>query len=374
MVETIYNIRPAQPADANSIVAIFEAAYNDYPDQVYRNPDELAQVINLTDATEIFVIELSNKRSNLTQTSIIGTGSIRYTDDNDVAELCKAAIDPAYQGLRHASSGQSAYQSLLTTRIDSAYDTGAKILRTKANSSAHAITQREHHKQGFVPVGVSKGRYREVFSGKGREDIVFMMDSASMHRPFGKSDTVTLHLHPDCIPFVEYVIDTFQTTTGHALQRTIKPTRSIWLDQQIDEWMFSFDKTIDRHENLSIECSVYPSDGGMSLEAIVDEIEHLISNSEFKFASVALNANHPSAAVLWSKLNNLGFHLEAFEPDLLRKDGINDRLRLQRPPEETSKAQFIDPALELLDRQSIGYRIRSDPEPIPVSDVTAVVL
>ena len=374
MSEAIFNIRPAQLSDVDSIAALFESVYDGYPDQVYRNPDQLNRMIRSTNSTDIFVIELLNGWSTLTQTAIIGTGSIHYTANKTVAELAKAVVDPDYQGLRHPTSRQSAYQSLLTTRIDRAYQTGAKILRTQANSSVHAITQREHHKQGFVPVGISKGRYREVFAGKGREHIVFMMDTASTYRPAENSDTVTLYLHPKCVPFVEHIVDSFHTSTGHALPRNICSTISKRFDQEVDDWSFSLKTTIDRCENLSLNCNVSPSDDGIPMEAIVNKIGHLVDDFRIEFASVALDANHPSAPIWYSKLANLGFQIEAFEPDLLRNGSIRDRLRLQRPPERTSKAQFIDPALELLDRQSIPYELPSDPEPIPVSDVTEVVL
>ena len=370
MKKSRFNIRPVQPADVDSIAVLFKTAYDDYPDSVYQDPDELTQMINSSSANEVFVVELSNGRSILTQTAIIGTGSIRYASDRAVAELCKAAFDPAYQGLRHSNSGQSAYQSLLTTRIDRAYETGAKILRTKANSSVHAITQREHHKQGFVPVGVSKGRYREVFEGKGRENIVFLMYTASTYRPAGNSDTVTLYLHPDCVPFVKHVVDSFHAHTGHSLQRTVRTMRP----KCSEDWSFSLDTAIDRHENLSLDCNIYPSNDGIPMEAVVDEIRHLVADSGIEFASVALDANHPSAAMWWSKLADLGFRLEAFEPDLHRNVDINDRLRLQLPPQGTNEAQFIDSVLELLDRQSISYRLPSDPDPIPVSNVTEVIL
>lgn len=370
MKEARFDIRPARPADADSIVMLFEAAYDDYPDSVYQDPDKLTQVINSSSTTEVFVVEISNGQNILTQTSIIGTGSIRYASDRAVAELSKAALNPAYQGLRHPNTGQSAYQSLLTTRIDCAYESGAKILRTKANSSVHAITQREHHKQGFVPVGVSKGRYREVFAGKGRENIVFMMDTASTYRPVGNSDTVTVYLHPNCVPLVKHVIDSFHEPTGRSLKRTVRTMRP----KCSEDWSFSLNTAIDRRKNLSLDCNIYPSSDGIPMEAVIDEIRHLVADSGIEFASVALDANHPSAAMWVSNLTNLGFQVEAFEPDLHRNGDISDRLRLQLPPQGTNRAQFIDPVLELLDRQSISYRLPSDPGPIPVSNVTEVIL
>lgn len=350
-----FNIRRARPSDSEEIVAIFEESYDDYPSKGYRDPSKLRSIIESNRKYSIFVAEIIDGQVE-GDTSVVGTGSVIFSESGEVAELAKAAILPDFRGLEDKTENKSAYKLLLDRRLSHARNSDAFVIKTQANSSIHAITQYEFNKRGFIPVGVSKARYREAFKGKGRENIIIMIDSESNFRPFKTNKpTPKVYSTNGLNQFLNYVIDLF----GDELEREVISTQNKD-DIGTDDKIFYLDIKENEEINKSIKINILVGGGSDSIESIVDKLSYYTKSDNFEHISVSFNANHPSIVKFWNEIDDLGYRIETYEPDGSRKAEVCDIMRFQHTTYPQTESQIIDQVFPLLDRQGLPYTVHSE--------------
>lgn len=355
-----YRIRPARPTDARSIVEIFEAVYDGYPSERYRDSDTLEQTIRSEDTIEIFVIEVLDAESEADERSVVGTGAVRLHSNGAIAEPARGAIAPEFQGLRRPGTDQSAYQRLLARRIRYARESEADIIRAQADSSTHAITQRELFKHGFVPVGISKGRYPEVFPDRGRENIVIMVDTRSAFRPFENAarSPPTIYVPEQVRPFVRHVLRTLTVEDEQPPIPRAFGTAGSRAEGMNDDWKVTVDSAIDRQVTHAAEFTLTPAphEQATSSSTLVREIRRAVDDTAIERIGVSFDANHPSTGPLCRALLDHEFAIEAFEPDARRGESVRDVLTLQYAPGPLTDTQLIEDVLALLEHQGLQYR------------------
>jgi hypothetical protein len=355
-----YQIRPARPTDARSIVEIFDAVYDGYPAERYRDPETLQQAIRSDDTITIFVIEVLDAESEDVERSVVGTGAVKFHSNGAIAEPARGAIAPQFQGLRRPEADQSAYQRLLVRRIRYARESEADTIRAQTDSSTHAITQRELAKHGFVPVGISKGRYPEVFPDRGRENIVIMVDTRSSFRPFGNAtrSPPTIYVPEQFRPFVRHVLRTLAVEHEQSPIPRELETPGSRAEETNDDWSVIVDSTIDREVTHAAEFTLTPApdEQGKSGSTVVRKVQRAVDEPDIERIGISFDANHPSTGALCRALLDHEFAIEAFEPDARRRGSVRDVLTLQHAPGSLTDTQLIEEALALLEQQGLPYR------------------
>lgn len=359
----------ADPADAQGIAESFQSTYEDYPFTAYTDPEQVESEVLPGDGSRNFVVEVTDEDEPEEESSVVGTGSVKFHEDGTVAELGGAVIKEDFQRRLRRPDGTSAYQELFETRLERAYDEGADIVTTQTVSSTHAKTQYQASKNGFVPTGVSDKKYPEVFRGEGRETTVPMVDADSDFRHTASADEEApqVYVTEETAALVDHVYSMFNDHRDDELEREM-----VFADDADDaETGFEVkEKAYDDEVSNLAQYQVLPG-GDKSYEEALDTVAEALDDEGVDWVGVEVDANHPSAGELSASLREMGFDLERYSPEELEyRDGTRDALGFQSRPTDTYTVQVLEDVAETAEVMGIPYDEEGGPDVDHVKNVS----
>lgn len=347
-----YEVRPAQPQelDAQGIAGAYNSVYEDYPFVAFTDPDMVQDEVIPGGDSENFVVEVAGGQEadgmEIPETTVVGTGSVKYHRGGHEAEFGGIVLDPDFQEMDNTPF----YQDLVDQRVATARQSDADRYVTHPVSSVHAKTQHGHAKKGAVPEGVSLSKYPEVFAGEGRETVVPMVYPDGNFQYTGE-DSREVYVTDETVGLVDSVLSGVNSERDESLARDM----DVGPEETSETGYTVKQKVYDDEVGRMASFQVLP-DGDRSMSEAMEVIDEAVNDSDVRWVGVEFDANDATAWDVGEQLSERGFTPERYSPEAINYgDDVSDAMGYQFFKDGTGEIQLIDPAVDVLEATGTDY-------------------
>jgi hypothetical protein len=370
------SIKRAEPEDAEEIVSAFNDEYIKYYGK-YVDAEKLANFIDkmIEDIEQGEGIVDEERPDEIVRTvehddDFIGVSSVKLNDN--LAEIGSAIIDPDYRSVGSSNSEEdSVYERLHGNMLSTAEEVireekdPANIIYTQLLADVSAASQKVAYDTGFAVTAVYNKKFPIAYEGKGRVTAVDMIWADSVIP--NEQEEVYLpgelerENEENIVDFVLGNLNEKRSDEFEELEREVVRKGTDHTDERYRVKSKAVDKPEESPMNFAEVKVVQDDEGDYTWDDVLSEIgeaQGTVENSEDDYwMGVSLDANSSFAPSAARELEGFGFGYAGFNPGKLDSPvGKRDAIEMQFvPSEETYVKQFINEAVDFMDKLGIPY-------------------